>query len=174
MNHFPLPGYSPVGEVIDPPAPIPGTTPTVYPGAIAVGRAIVGQDEEAIFNLWMDRYFDMPLARQKGETLMLGEKVKTGTATPLEKRQYQFARDLRLGDLEEQEQKGTLGADEKLELINLREEGAGVPELKLAKGERVQVIEEQRITGRVPKMGIAFAIGIGFIGLLALAKRGQR
>jgi hypothetical protein len=169
MTHFPLPGYgAPTSTVIDPPAPIPGTTPTVYPGAIAVG-----QDEEALFNVWMDRYFDMPLARQKGETLMLGQKVKTGIATPLEKRQYQFARDLRLGDLEEKEKAGTLDADEKLELINLREEGAGVPELKLAEGERVQVIEEQRIVGVTPKMGVALALGIGFIGLLALAKRSR-
>ena len=154
---------------IDPPTPIPGTTPTVYPGAVAIG-----QDEEALFNLWMNRYFDMPLARQQGETSRLGAKVRDGTATPLEERQFRFAKDLRLSDLEDKQQRGKITAEEMVEMAGLKAEGAGVPEVKLARGERVQVIEELRIKGEVPKMGIALVFLVGFGGLFALAMRGKK
>jgi hypothetical protein len=143
----------------DPYTPFAGTTPTVYPGAIATGAVtpganVPGQDNEERFNVWMDGFMSMSESRQLGEMHALGEKEKAGTLTPEEKRRLGFMRNL-------------LGVTQVPEM-------SAEEIIALTKAGKVEQVEELGVVGKGPPSGLGmFLAGVGIVGV-ALIAAGKR
>jgi len=149
----------------DPYSPFAGTTPTVYPGAIATGAVtssstpapsanVPGQDNEERFNAWMDGFLSLSQSRQLGEMYALDAKEKAGTLTAEEKRRLTFMRNM-LGITKVPE----MSAEE---ILALTRQG------------KIEKIDELGVLGEKPasKFGLFLAVmGLGAVAVIAAGKR---